>query len=371
MAQAWHSEMTAIPGAPARRKKRAERFVFTEGRLAALERPAAGTRRVYDAVQRDLAARLSPSNAWYEFSAWHRGEHGHLTIGRVGAIQLRQARATAARYRGELAAGVNVFAKARMAKADKKPATLDGAFKAHVARVAMRPSTRRDYLSLWRLVPSRMKLRAPADIAGEELERLHDAVAAGHPRTANKLLALLSVLFRRAGRRHDNPVAGLERAPEDPRQRVLTIDELHRLRAALEQENEPWRSFFLLLLLTGARRGALQRMQWSDLDLDAATWRIPAVWSKNRRTLTVALCAEAVDILLTLHGRTFNGTQGGVGACHSSRWHRRRGHPRSATHTGHHGCRRWRQRGGDPGRARARLDAVSAIISSLECRNST
>ena len=54
-------------------------------------------------------------------------------------------------------------------------------------------------------------------------------------------------------------------------------------------------------MLTGARRSALARMRWSDLDLEAATWRIPAEWSKNRRVLTVALPTEAVSVLRRLH----------------------------------------------------------------------
>ena len=72
-------------------------------------------------------------------------------------------------------------------------------------------------------------------------------------------------------------------------------------RAALVIEREPWRSYFLLAMLTGARRSALARMRWSDLDLEAATWRIPAEWSKNRRVLTVALPTEAVSVLRRLH----------------------------------------------------------------------
>jgi integrase len=193
-----------------------------------------------------------------------------------------------------------VFARARLVKERDRPMTVHQAYTAHVGKVTLRASTRRDYASLWRLVPLRMQGQAIADIATQDLERLHGAVSAKHLRTANKLLALLSVLLRRYGRRHDNPAAGIARNPEEPRQRVLTLDELHRLREAIEREPGLWCPFFTLLLVTGARRGALARMQWTDLDLDAATWRIPAVWSKNRKVLTVALPSEAVAILRRL-----------------------------------------------------------------------
>jgi len=195
----------------------------------------------------------------------------------VGEVPLREARAITAGYRGDLARGVDVFAAARQAKDSPKVTTLEAAYKLLVSRPDMRPSTLRDYASLWLLIPAIMKSRRLDEIGETEIRKLHTEVGARHPRTANKLLALLSVLIRRSGRRHDNPVSSIERFRQESRQRVMTTDELQRLRASLKAEAEPWRSFFLLALLTGARGGALARMQWTDIDLDAATWCIPAV----------------------------------------------------------------------------------------------
>jgi integrase len=215
----------------------------------------------------------------------------------VGEVPLRAARRIAAAYRGDLARGVDVFATV---KKDRTASTLEVAYDAHMARPDMRRSTRADYESLWKLVPERLKKRALHEIDTNDLKNLHQVVGKRHPRTANKLLALLSVLFARNGRKHDNPAADITRFKQSPRQRVLTLDELRRLRAAFETEREPWRSYFLLAMLTGARRGALARMRWGDVDLEAATWRIPAEWSKNRKVLSVALPSEAVAALREL-----------------------------------------------------------------------
>jgi integrase len=38
-------------------------------------------------------------------------------------------------------------------------------------------------------------------------------------------------------------------------------------------------------------------MRWDDLDLDSATWRIPAARSKSGRTLTLPLVPDAIAIL--------------------------------------------------------------------------
>jgi integrase len=237
----------------------------------------------------------------FVFYRWHNGQPGRITIDKVGSIGLAAARAIAAGYRGDMARGIDVFARHRAAKRAQKPVTLADAYELRKTRPDTRPSTLRDYESLWRLVPKRLKDQPLAEVSPAEVARLHGKVGVKHQRTANKLVALLSVLFRRNGRKHDNPVDGVIRFKEAVRQRVLTVAELQRLRDALDGEAEPWRSFFLLAMLTGARRGALARMQWADLDLDAAVWRIPAVWSKNRRVLTVALASEAVTILQALH----------------------------------------------------------------------
>jgi integrase len=295
--------VVALPrGAPAKAKASTDRIAFTEKRLAKLARPVSGRHYIYDTEEPGLCVRLTPGAAAYVFYRSHNGEPGRITIGNVSEIPLKQVRAIAAGYRGDLAKGIDVFARDREEKAKPKPATLADAYEAHIARPDMRLSTRRDYTSLWEVwVPARLKGRPIADIDTAQLKQLHSNIGKQHSRTANKILALLSVLFVQHGRRHDNPVQGISRFREEPRQRVLAIDELRRLRTALEAEREPWRAFFMLALLTGARRGALQRMRWADLDLDAAVWRVLAIWSKNRKTLTVALASEAVEVLRALH----------------------------------------------------------------------
>ena len=245
--------------------------------------------------------RLTQTRARYSFYRWFRGRPERLTLPEVGTVQLREVRRIVDGLRGDLAKGVDVFARARSAKQPAKPITLQDAFEAHIKRPDLRPGTRRDYTSAWRNVPSHLKAKPIAAIDETDLKRLHDAIGErGHPRLANKVIVLISGLLRGNGRQADNPAVNIKRFRETPRQRVLTLGELRRLRSALESEPSPWREYFLLLLLTGARRSSLARMRWEDLDLDTATWRLPAGWSKNRRVLTVALPSEALTVLRRL-----------------------------------------------------------------------
>jgi integrase len=64
-----------------------------------------------------------------------------------------------------------------------------------------------------------------------------------------------------------------------------------------DRKGEFWPDFIAIALMTGARRGALQAMRWSDVHLDDNLWTVPATWSKNARELAVALPGKAVEIL--------------------------------------------------------------------------
>ncbi|MEN1641840.1 tyrosine-type recombinase/integrase, partial [Pseudomonas aeruginosa] len=55
-----------------------------------------------------------------------------------------------------------------------------------------------------------------------------------------------------------------------------------------------------LFLLTGVRPGELRQAPWSEFDLDAATWTIPAARMKARRPHIVPLPTQAVELLRNL-----------------------------------------------------------------------
>ena len=59
--------------------------------------------------------------------------------------------------------------------------------------------------------------------------------------------------------------------------------------------------------LTFVRPGELRRAEWSEIDLDAAEWRIPAAKMKMREAHTVPLSRQAVAILRELHPLTGRG----------------------------------------------------------------
>jgi integrase len=101
--------------------------------------------------------------------------------------------------------------------------------------------------------------------------------------------------------RTDNPCRGLERNREHPRQRYLSSEELVRLMTALDSyRDHRTAAIFELLLLTGARRGEVLRMKWSDVDLKTGIWVKSHANTKQKERHEVPLSAPARAVLSAL-----------------------------------------------------------------------
>jgi integrase len=93
-----------------------------------------------------------------------------------------------------------------------------------------------------------------------------------------------------------NPVAGSTR-PDGAaaRERVLEDRELVAVWNAAGDAD--FGRVVRLLILTGARRQEIGGMRWSEIDLEAGVWTLPAERSKNHRAHTITLPAPAVEII--------------------------------------------------------------------------
>lgn len=120
---------------------------------------------------------------------------------------------------------------------------------------------------------------------------------------ANRLRSLLHKMFalsRHVGYEGRNPVHGIERFPEESRERFLHADELPKFFAALTElrASSPTAADALeLCVWTAARKGNVVSMEWSELNLDRAVWIIPGRKFKNGKDTTIPLVAQALTIL--------------------------------------------------------------------------
>lgn len=133
------------------------------------------------------------------------------------------------------------------------------------------------------------------------LEIMDAALERGASYQANRILATIRKLFNwclERGIIDATPIAGLK-APtrELSRDRVLDDGEIRRVLKASRLDAYPFRQFVPLLLATAQRRGELANMRWSELDLEARTWVIPAERAKNGKPHVVHLSDFAVSLL--------------------------------------------------------------------------
>jgi integrase len=118
-----------------------------------------------------------------------------------------------------------------------------------------------------------------------------------------------------------NPIIGtLKPQDAEPRSRVLSDEELAAIWHA--SGNDAYGRVIKLLILTGARRGEIGGMRWSELDLDRAIWTIPPQRTKNKKPHALPLMASTLDIIAGVPRRVSRdhlfGTRSAVGLRH---WH--------------------------------------------------
>lgn len=120
------------------------------------------------------------------------------------------------------------------------------------------------------------------------------------------MLALLSKMFRLAMKWHaserfwrsDSPTIGVQKFPEQKRERWLNEDEMTKLLGALDSYSESnIANVVRLILLTGSRKSEVLRAEWSEFDLAAGIWTKPYTNTKQKRTEHVQLSRPAIQIL--------------------------------------------------------------------------
>ena len=274
---------------------------FTLKSIAGLPAPEKGRVEYYDTKVPHLLIRVhATGKKTFMLYRWHQGRPVRVTIGTPGkGLSIEQVRKEAERLNAEFAAGNN---PAEQKRALRSEATFAELFDQYMERHAKqhKRSWQADQDAYTRHIARPLGNKKLSAITRKDVADLHGRIGKDRPTTANRLLALLSSVFGRAIEfglwAGANPCTGVRKFPEQSRDRFLSGDELRRFFEALEQEpNDTARDFFSVALLTGARRANVLEMKWTDLDLDAATWRIGR--TKNGTPQTVALVEPVVEML--------------------------------------------------------------------------
>ena len=274
---------------------------FTKAVIAAEPIPENGRVALYDTGEAGLVLwTTSAGRKLFQLYKKFNGRPVRIGLGAWPETTVEQARRRAREAKGKLANGENPNDALRQARQEMTFADLFTEYMERHAKPRKR-SWQEDQGEYDRHLARPLGGRKLSEITRAGIAAIHAKRGKTSPVRANRLLALLSSVFGRAIEwglwEKGNPCAGIRHFPETSRDRFLSGDELRRLFAALDEEpNDTTRDFFRVALFTGARRGNLLEMRWADIDLEAATWRIPQ--TKNGKPQTVALVPAVVDLLV-------------------------------------------------------------------------
>lgn len=284
----------------------ATRFSFTKPQLDALPEPAAGELVIYHDTHKNAAGlqlRVTSTGKTFFIQRRVDGKPERVTIGKFPDYSIENARKEAARLTALIAQGINPNTDARALKTETTLQELFDDFLQHRRNkrgAFLSEKTKRSYRYDFGLYLGKWSKRKLSQFKDTDFGKLHAEIGKEHPTTANRVIAMASSLFGYAAERKlfkgANPAHGIKKYPETKRERFLQSHELPAFFKALAEEaNDTLRDYFLISLLTGARRSNVQEMQWNQINFDRAEWRIPT--TKNGEPQTVTLSAEAVEIL--------------------------------------------------------------------------
>ena len=276
---------------------------FTKASLSALPLPPPGKRETHhDLKTNGLQIRITNSGAkTFSVYRWVKGSSKpeRLTLGRFPDLSVEQARSMAAEINATIAKGDNPANAMRKFKGELTLGDLLSEYMERYARIHKK-SWKEDQKQFDRYM-KKFSGRKLSSLQPSDFQRLHHKIGADHGHyAANRLLSLLRAIYNRAKEwgfwDKDNPTQGIKKFKEKSRDRFLQADELPKFFQALEEEeNDIMRDYFLVSLLTGARRANVLAMRWSDVNLERGEWRIEE--TKTGDAQTIPLTSEVIDIL--------------------------------------------------------------------------
>ena len=275
------------------------RVPFTKTRLVAL--PAPQDRRVYyhDSKTEALTLCVTPAGTkTFYLYKWASGRPTRVPLGRFPGMSIEQARKQAQVIVAEIAKGNDPQAARQAARHEQTVGGLWAFWLEHAKARGVKSWA--EYERQYNVFLKPWAGRKLSAVRKADVQALHARIGRenGHY-AANRVLGMLRTMFNRSadmGFAGPNPTLGIQRFKETKRDRFLQGGELPAFfRSLLEEPNEMLRDFFLLALLTGARRANVQAMAWVDLDLTVRYWRIPE--TKSGLPVVMPLVPAAVAIL--------------------------------------------------------------------------
>jgi len=279
--------------------------------------------QIFDDQIRGLAARINRSGARaFTLDYRYAGRQRRMTIGRWPEWSVTAARERAKELRREIDLGEDPLAQRDDIRVAPRIVDLiERYLSEHCAKLA--PTNASDQASMMnKLVAPHWGQRLVTEITKADVDRLLAKIAQGRPRPhkakpnnrarklqparptpirANRVGEALRKMFNLAvewGMRDDNPASSFYRRTENARERFLTKDEIDRLAAALDaDEDQRAAGIIRICMLTGARVGEVRQARFEQFNLDLGIWAKPAATTKQRKIHRVPISDDVATLV--------------------------------------------------------------------------
>jgi integrase len=281
---------------------------FKARSIEALKAPKEGRVEHWSAELPGFGLRISKDNrrTWVALYR-HQGRLRRFTIGTSPPLSLADAREKAEDILRAAARGKDPAAEK---KAERQADTVSELVDLYIERHAKlkKRSWKTDRRMLNRDVVPAWGARKVKDIRRRDvIDWLDKLMDRGAPIMANRTFEVVRKMFAFAEERdiiEVSPFHGVsKRAPENAREKVLTVDEIRAVWRAIQAEPPLLSGILTLRLLTAQRGGEVRAMRWQDIETDiekveeGVWWTIPGEFSKNGRAHRVWLSRPAIDVL--------------------------------------------------------------------------
>lgn len=270
---------------------------------------AVNDRTLWDSLLPGFGVRVRPGNPHKVFYVQYRTPQGQRKrrLGVYGVLTVDEARDLARQWLSQVARGHDPAAPPQPTAIVTIADLAHRYLQVHAQPKKKAQSRRHDVTILRCHVLPTLGNQPVTQLRRADVATLHHALA-DRPTMANRVLALVSVMLTLAeqwGLRapRSNPVVGIPRYPERPRERYLTPAELSRLWATLDEaarthaENLYGLAALRLLLLTGARVGEILTLRWEQVDWEQGRARL---LDSKTGPKTLFLAPEALGVLRNL-----------------------------------------------------------------------
>lgn len=230
------------------------------------------------------------------------------TIGKYGHLTLEQARDFARELTYRIAKGEDPVQQDEMQRSQPTFEEVAKRFLDDHSAIRSRPATHASNVQILAhmILPhfGKMKIRSiePKDIYDYLAKNRH------RPIGANRSLAAMSSIMSKAELwgyrdRNSNPCFGVERFPENRRERFLSEQEFASLESAMQRaernltESPHVLAMFRIMMHTGCRPGEARHLKWDYVDFTNRVIRLPKEATKEKRPKTLFITPYIEGVL--------------------------------------------------------------------------